>query len=175
MDPCVLRTVDNIVRMPYYNSMKDFSEEAFQILNALTAINEKYNQIDKHPLSFGAGVKVYPSQIRTIVMIGNHQGINITELAKRLEIAKASASELVSKLVETGLIRKTRDAGNNKDVLLNTTPECKEILELIDRRHAQMFLDFKSILGEQPQANYEVVVRVLRKVEFYLDKFIKES
>lgn len=155
--------------------MKDFSLDAFQLLSTLTAINEKYNLIEKNPRVYGDGIKVYPSQIRTIVMIGHNPGINITELAQRLEVTKASASELVTKLVENGLVRKNRHARNSKEVLLYITDECRGLLEDIDRRHEQMFQDFKSILGELRETNYELVIRVLKRVEFYLDKFLKDN
>jgi MarR family transcriptional regulator, organic hydroperoxide resistance regulator len=155
--------------------MKDFSMDAFQLLSALISINEKYNQIEKNPRVFGDGIKVYPSQIRTIVMIGHHAGINLTELSQHLEITKASASELITKLVENGLVHKTRDAGNSKEVILHITDKCREILEDVDRRHEKMFQDIKSILDELHENDYELVIRVLKKVEFYLDEFIKES
>ena len=155
--------------------MKDFSMDAFQLLSTLISINEKYNQIEKNPRVYGKGIKVYPSQIRTIVMIGHHPGINITELALHLEITKASASELITKLVENGLVRKTKDAGNSKEVLLHLTDKCREILEDVDHRHQNMFQDFKSILDELHETDYELVIRVLKRVEFYLDEFIKES
>jgi DNA-binding MarR family transcriptional regulator len=154
--------------------MNDYSVDAFQLLSALISINEKYNQIEKNPRVYGEGIKVYPSQIRTIVMIGHHSGINITELARHLEITKASASELITKLVENGLVRKTRDDGNSKEVLLHITDKCREILDDVDRRHEKMFQDFKSILDELHATDYKLVVRVLKRVEFYLDEFIKE-
>jgi DNA-binding MarR family transcriptional regulator len=155
--------------------MNDFSKDAFQLLSTLTSINEKYNLIEKNPRVYPGGIKIFPSQIRTIVLIGHHPGINITELARRLEVTKPSASELISKLTENGLIRKTRDSENNKEVLLYTTEKCKVILEDIDQQHDQMFQDFKSILGELQETNYELVIRVLKKIEFYLDKFITEN
>jgi DNA-binding MarR family transcriptional regulator len=167
--------LDIIVRLPYYNDMKDFSMDAFHLINILTSINAKFNQIEKNPCVFSGGVKVYPSQIHTIIMIGQHPGINITELSQRSGITKASASELISKLAENGLISKTRDAGNSKEVLLNITEPCQEILDFVNRRHEQMFQDFKSILGELPEANYELVIKVLKRVEFYLDTFLKEQ
>jgi DNA-binding MarR family transcriptional regulator len=155
--------------------MKDFSKDAFQLLNTLIAINEKYNLIEKNPRVFGDGIKVFPSQIRCIIMIGHNPGINITELAEGLEITKASASELITKMEKSGLVRKTRDAGNKKEVLLYITDKCQVILEDLDRRHEQMFQDFKSILGDLQENNYELVLKVLKRVDFYLDKFLKDK
>jgi DNA-binding MarR family transcriptional regulator len=155
--------------------MVNFSKDAFQLLNTLVSINEKYNKIQENPCVFADGIKVYPSQIRAIVIIGHYPRINITELAQHLEVTKASASELISKLVENGLVRKTRDAGNSKEVLLCITEKCREVLDVVDRRHEQMFQDFNSILDELHETNYELVIRVLKRVEYHLDKFSKEN
>jgi len=155
--------------------MKDFSKDAFQILNTLTIINGKYNQIEKTPRTYADGIKVFPSQIRTIVMIGHFPGINLTELSQQLDITKASASESISKLVENGLVRKSRDAGNSKEVILHITEKCRVVLEDIDNQHEKMFKEFKSILTELHETDFDLVIRVLKKIESYLDQFIKEN
>ena len=155
--------------------MKDFSKDAFQILNTLTIINGKYNQIEKTPREYSQGIRVFPSQIRTIVMIGHHPGINLTELAQYLEITKASASEAITKLVENGLVSKTRDSGNSKEVLLHITEKCRVVQEDIDNQHEKMFKEFKSILSELHETDFDLVIRVLKKIESYLDQFIKEN
>jgi DNA-binding MarR family transcriptional regulator len=155
--------------------MKDFSRDAIQVLNTLTNINEKFNLLEKNPRVYGKGLMVYPSQIRAIVAIGHKPGINVTELAKLLEVTKASASEVITKLQKSGLVRKTRDAGNNKEILLHITSACRVILEDVDRRHEKIFQDFTSILGELKETSYEVVIRVLKRFEFYLDEFLRED
>ncbi len=155
--------------------MNCLSTNAFQILNTLTSINEKYALMEKNPRIYGKDIKVYPSQIRAIVMVGHNPGINITELAQRLEITKASASELITKLVGNGLVRKTKEAGNNKEVLLFTTDKCQVVLNDLDKQHEQAFHDFKLILSELHETNFEVVVKVLKRIDLYLGKFIKEN
>jgi DNA-binding MarR family transcriptional regulator len=164
---------DNYVRLPYYNDMKNSAGDAFQLLSTLTTITKKINLMEKNPRVYGKGLMVYPSQIHAIVAIGHKPGINITELAELLEVTKASASEVITKLEKNGLVRKTRDAGNNKEVLLHITSECRVILEDVDRRHEKMFRDFESILGELDETSYGVVIRVLKRVEFHLDEYIR--
>jgi DNA-binding MarR family transcriptional regulator len=155
--------------------MKDLANDAFQLMNTLTAINEKYNLMERNPRVYGKGLKVYPSQIRALVTIGHKPRINVTELARLLEVSKASVSELVTKLEKIGLVRKTRDIGNNKEILLDITSACKVVLDDVDRRHEKMFLDFKSILGELEETSYDVVIRVLKRVEYHLDEFLRED
>jgi DNA-binding MarR family transcriptional regulator len=165
--------LDLLVRLPYYNDVKDFSRDAFQLLNTLAAINEKYNLMEKNPRMYGKCIMVYPSQIRAIVAIGHKPGINVTELAQLLEVSKASVSEMITKLEKNGLVRKTRVAGNNKEILLHITSACRVVLEDMDRRHEKIFQDLKSILGEMKETSYEVVIRVLKRFEFYLDEFLR--
>jgi DNA-binding MarR family transcriptional regulator len=155
--------------------MSDFSIDAFDLLNVLVSITEKFILIEKTPFSCGGDVKVYPSQIRAIVMIGHHPGTNLTGLAQGLEVTKASASELVAKLVENGLVVKSRDPGNDKEVRLHISPECQTILKYIDHRHEQIYQEIKAILGEMPETNYELVIRLLKRVDYYLDQFAREA
>jgi DNA-binding MarR family transcriptional regulator len=153
------------------NNMPD----AFQLLSTLSAISEKYSQIEKNPHIGSDGVTIYPSQIRSIVTIGHNPGINVTELAKSLEITKSSASEFVSKLVKDGLVRKARDVDNSKEVLLFITDKGRRIMEDMDRRHALMFQDLKKMLGTEKDNNLAMVIRVLKRVDYYLDNFLKEN
>jgi DNA-binding MarR family transcriptional regulator len=149
--------------------------DVFQLLSTLSAISEKYGMIEKNPHIAGDGTKIYPSQIRSIVTIGHNPGINVTELAKILEITKSSASEFVSKLVKDGLVRKARDVENSKDVLLFVTAKGRTIMEEMDRRHVLMFQDLKQILGDEKQNNLALVLKVLKRVDYYLDNFVKEN
>ena len=155
--------------------MNDFSSHAFQVVNTLIAIIEKYNLLEKNPRAYGKGLTIYPSQIRAVVAIGNKPGINVTELAKLLDITKASVSELVGKLERNGLVRKTRDPGNNKEILLQITGACGAILSDVNKRHERIQQDIKSVLGELKETTCEAVIRVLSRFEYHLDEFLRES
>jgi DNA-binding MarR family transcriptional regulator len=155
--------------------MDDFSSDVFQIINTLTSISEKYQLIEKNPHVCDDGTRIYPSQIRSILMIGHNPGINVTELGKRLEISKSSASEFITKLGKCGLVRKARDVNNSKEVLLFLTEKGRLVMADIDRRHAQMFQDLKSIFGEAPESNYKLVAQVLNRIDYFLEKFQQEN
>jgi DNA-binding MarR family transcriptional regulator len=152
--------------------MKDFSEEAFQLMNTLSGITEKYSLIEKSPRTFAKGITVFPSQIRAIIAIGHEPGMNVTTLARRLEVTKASASEMVGKLVRNGLVRKTRDVDNNKEVLLHVTTACRVVLQDVDRRHERIFQDIKSILGDLRNDNNDLLLRVLKRIDSALAEFL---
>jgi phenylacetate-coenzyme A ligase PaaK-like adenylate-forming protein/DNA-binding MarR family transcriptional regulator len=152
-----------------------YSPQAFQVLNTLIRIIEKYNLLEKNPRVFGGGITVYPSQMRVIDLAGRCPGINITELARRLEITRASASELAARLVNGGLIRKGRDEGNNKEVALYITDDCRPIFEEINHRHAKMFAELNSLLAARNETDFDSVITVLQKIDSFLAAFIAED
>lgn len=164
-----------MVRLPYYiGAMKGPADDAFELFTTLASINSKYNLIEKNPRVYGEGLRVCPSMVRAVVLIERSPGMNITRLARGLGVTKASASELTGKLVESGLVRRAKDPGKAKEVLLYATDKCREIAEDVDRRHRRMHQDLESVLGEIKGDGGKLVLKVLKKVESHLDRYLRE-
>ena len=81
----------------------------------------KHRILDRTRRDFGCDEPLIGSEIHTIAAISKNNMANITELAKKLGITKAAASQAVRKLCIKGYIRKLRDDGNKKEVLLTLT------------------------------------------------------
>lgn len=81
----------------------------------------KHRTLDRTRRDFGIDEPLIGSEIHTIAAIGENNMANITELAKKLGITKAAASQAVRKLCNKGYIRKLRDDSNKKEVLLTPT------------------------------------------------------
>ncbi len=85
------------------------------------------------PREYGTGVPLYGSEIHTIQAIGKSIGTNVTELAEKMGVTKGAVSQMVSKLVEKGMVRKTRAQDNAKEVVLELT----ELGRIGFRNHAR--------------------------------------
>ncbi len=59
----------------------------------------------------------------------------IGELAERLQIQHHSAVELVDRLVERGLVARSRDAGDRRQVLVQLTAQGEAVLRELTRHH----------------------------------------
>lgn len=80
-----------------------------------------FNEFESIPRDFGTGDLLYSSEIHTLVAIGKHPDVNLTELAKILDITKGGASKFVKKLLEKELINKKTLMTNKKEVYFELT------------------------------------------------------
>jgi len=74
-------------------------------------------EIESEPRDFGTGDLLYSSTIHTLVQIGKNPGINLTNLAEKLDISKSAVSKFVRQLLEKSLITKSKDVNNRKEVI----------------------------------------------------------
>jgi DNA-binding MarR family transcriptional regulator len=59
----------------------------------------------------------------------------ISEVAERLQIRHHSTVELVDRLVERGLIKRTRDEADQRRVIIHLTPEGEQVLQKLSLLH----------------------------------------
>ena len=98
------------------------SHRAFEeILRVLDRVVGKISAMQQAPREYGTGVPLYGSEIHTAQAIGKSVGINVTRLAEKMGVTKGATSQVVSKLVEKGVVRKARAQGNAKEVVLDLT------------------------------------------------------
>ena len=93
-------------------------EELLGILNRLVG---RLAAMQQAPREYGTGVPLHGGEIHTIQAIGKSLGVNVTQLAEEMRVTKGAVSQMVSKLVRKGMVRKVRAQDNAKEVLLNLT------------------------------------------------------
>jgi DNA-binding MarR family transcriptional regulator len=96
-------------------------------------VDEQAKEFDLEPLEHQALVQVYGSP---------KQGLRVTDLAERLDIAPAFASNLVKKLVARKLLQRRADATDMRVTVLKVTAAGREICHRIDaavRPHVDYF------------------------------------
>jgi len=87
----------------------------------LLRIVTKFQALHSRPHDFGIGVPLFPAEVHTLQCVGDHPGLNITELARRQGVTKGAASQMVKKLELKGLLSKAAQRGNEKDAVLALT------------------------------------------------------
>lgn len=65
----------------------------------LETVNQ-FNEIEQSPRDYGTSETLFSSEIDTVTIIGEQEGINLTELSKKLEVSKSGASKFVKHLLE---------------------------------------------------------------------------
>ena len=109
-----------------------------------------------------------------IEAVGKVHGANITQLAEILDITKGGVSQMVNKLVEKKLIRKVKELGNKRDVLLILTTLGKDIFEKHEFFHQHIFECFAAEVAQVDNDVLEKVDAFMEKTEKGMQCFINE-
>ncbi|MFC7545772.1 MarR family winged helix-turn-helix transcriptional regulator [Plantactinospora sp. GCM10030261] len=92
------------------------------------------------------------SQLRALIVVQDHAGINLRGLAKRLGMLLSSASRLCDRLVAAGLLEREPGRVDRREIALHLTPAGEDLLgELRDDRQDQLaeVLRGMSVTGRQ--------------------------
>ncbi len=67
------------------------------------------------------------AQARALIMLAAHESMSLSELAKLLKVGKATASVLVQGLVERGLVSRTENPSDRREVVICLSEKGMEI------------------------------------------------
>lgn len=96
--------------------------EAYTLdLEVLRQFRVIFKSVRRHFQLIEKTVGISGSQLWAAAAIAEHPGIRVTELAKTMSIHQTTASNLVEKLVETGIVKRERSAQDSRMVLLYIT------------------------------------------------------
>ncbi|QIA27521.1 MarR family transcriptional regulator [Thermaerobacter sp. PB12/4term] len=73
-------------------------------------------------------------QFRTLVFLDRHPGASLSAVAEHLGVSRPTASALVGRLVQRGLVTREVDPAERRRVVLRLTPAGRENLEVARRR-----------------------------------------
>lgn len=129
--------------------------KAFAAPGAQTDVSALFTQIEKDavlsreiealPLNL-SGCVLHPSEIRSLRTVRDSEPVNLTGLARQLEITKTGASKNIAKLLEKGLVEKeTRP--NRREVLFTLTPKGRQCAGSIEESIQALYEPVRKLLG----------------------------
>ncbi|MCO5381827.1 MAG: MarR family transcriptional regulator [Methanosarcina barkeri] len=102
--------------------------------------------------------------LRKINFLGNP---TISELAKAMEVSKPSASNMVSKMAEKGLLKTKASPKDGRVCLLELTDKGKKVVEIETWADMMFFEKIREILDEE---EFEVLERIFEKIAAGLEE-----
>ena len=94
-------------------------------------------------------------EIHTIAIIGDYEGINVTNLARMRGITKGGASQMVYKLVDKGLVEKKVSPDSDAALCLYLTGKGKKARSEHRKLHETMGTMYEEILDQIPPKTLE--------------------
>jgi DNA-binding MarR family transcriptional regulator len=100
-----------------------------------------------------------PHQARALGVVGERDGVRLSDLAEALHIAPRSATEVADGLQERGLVERTPDPGDRRAVILRPTEEGRRVRAEID---AARTADSAELFDRLPAADRTALARSLQ-------------
>ena len=92
------------------------------------------------PQNYGNGEYLNMVEMHTLVMIAEHPGLRVCDVAKLWNRTLGAASKNVNKLVKKGYVTKQKLSGNNKNIHLYATEQGERLVKLhneYDKKHVK--------------------------------------
>ena len=106
--------------------------------------------------------RVSGAQLRAIMLVEQHEGINLRRLATGLDMLLSSASRLCDRLVAAGMLEREPGRFDRREISLHLTPEALRLLaELRDDRRQQL----AAILGDMTPQGRQSLLRGMREFD----------
>ncbi len=148
------------------------TKQAFeQILEELEQAMSRVSSMHESPWDFGTGTPLYRTEIHTVQAIGEHPGINITELAGLMGVTKGAVSQTVGKLVDKGLVRKTHADDNAKEILLLLTERGNTGFRNHQNLHMAMLDIVREHYGDKLEEKLEIFASVMHDLNEILTMY----
>lgn len=124
---------------------------------------KEFNEFESIPRDFGTGDLLYSSEIHTLQAIGDNTDINLTELSLKLDVSKSAVSKFVKKLLDKGLITKSKLQGNKKEVVFGLTDKGRTA-----------YIGHKKFSQETFKPIFNILSKLDKEQVDFLEKFLGE-
>ena len=155
--------------------MIDKHERFRKLLDTMEAVTSRLAMEHMVPYSFGTGIVLHRAEIHTVQAIGEHEGINLTDLAALMNVTKGAMSQTISKLTGKKLVKKIYTDENAKEINLYLTEKGWIGFKNHDSMHMQMYDIVKKYYGENFEQKLIEFSSVMEDLNSILQVFEKEK
>ncbi|RRJ62084.1 MarR family transcriptional regulator [Paenibacillus oralis] len=119
------------------------------VIKNLSRFIVQLGRLEKHPFVFGKAGPLTPGEIHTIEAIGPEGGVFMSEVAHRLAITKGAVTQMILRLEEKNLVRRTPNPADSRSTLVSLTAAGLEAYRAHEAMHLNFIRDLSSQLDER--------------------------
>lgn len=131
-----------------------------ELCDLFNQIVNQYGKFEKEAHTFGVDIPLHLSDTHTIVAIGKHANINVVNLSRLQGISRSAASQMVSKLVKRGLVKKDISPQTDNEVSLTLTERGQEVFSAHERQHLWLKGKLAEIFDKYPEETIDMLMRI---------------
>jgi len=150
--------------------MKKMSVSPFSLIPKFSKVSRLWQQLDSKPRKLGTETDLSGSEIHLIEVVGQKEGLSVTDLAKRLGITKGAVSQTLKKLDGKGLIVKEPDPTNTSRITVSLSTKGKVAYYSHLQWHETVDGGFRNYFFHLPEDK----IRFLEEFLSILEQFLKK-
>jgi DNA-binding MarR family transcriptional regulator len=150
--------------------MKKTPESPFSLIAKFSRVSKLWQQLDSQPRKFGTETDLTGSEIHLVEVIGQNEGVSVTDMAKRLGITKGAVSQTLKKLAEKGLVVKEVDPANTSRITVSLSTKGKVGYYSHLQWHEKMDGGFRDYFVHLPGDKIKFLEEFLSILEQFLKK-----
>jgi DNA-binding MarR family transcriptional regulator len=108
------------------------------------------------------------NQYKTLLTIADRRECSLGDLARELDVAMSSASQMVDRLVGEGLIERRQDAANRRQVIIRLTENGEDLIARLRQGILEAYRNVLARMSEEEQEElvgaFESIARLLGKL-----------
>jgi DNA-binding MarR family transcriptional regulator len=105
-------------------------------------------------------------QFNTVLMVSRHEPVSITGLAQLLGVSPPSASNMVERLVEKGILIREPSPEDRRKVVISVSPEMVEEIHHVEESVLGLFIGLVERLGPETSRKWcEVLAAIKQTIE----------
>ena len=132
-------------------------------------------KLEKTPKKFGTKEFLSHAEIHLIEIIGDNEGVSVTDISKFLSITKGAVSQSLKRLEAKDLTTKETDPDNLSRAIVMLTSKGNTAYWAHKHWHETMDGGFLKYMDELQKEEIEIVARFLEKVEDFLKRRVSST
>lgn len=141
-----------------------------ELVASFIRLVNKYNALEKNPLSYGTAHKFFHSERHMLEIVGDDPGLNITAFAQKAGVTKGAISQVVTRLERKGALRRFKGKTNDKEIQLELTRLGERIYAQHQSINQENINHLWDELEKHPQDKIAFLMEIFNWLEQYLDQ-----
>jgi DNA-binding MarR family transcriptional regulator len=135
-------------------------------------VSKLWQQLESKPRKLGTENDLSGSEIHLIAVVGQKEGLSVTDLAKHLGITKGAVSQTLKKLDGKGLVLKETDPTNTSRITVSLSTKGKVAYYSHLQWHETVDGGFRDYFVHLPEEKIRFLEEFLSNLERFLKKRI---
>jgi len=150
--------------------MKKSSVSPFSLVAKFSRVSKLWQKVDSQPRNLGTDTKFTRPEIHVIELVGQNEGLSVTDLAKHLGITKGAGSQTLKRLEAKEVVVKKVDPANTSRITVSLSTKGKVAYYSHLQWHEAVDGGFRDYFVNLPEEKIRFMDEFLSLLEQFLKK-----